>query len=61
MNHVDARPPADSEGTPGTDRPGGRRIDSASLFRGREEIVITHSGREYRLRITRADKLILTK
>ena len=38
-----------------------RQIPSASLFHGRREIVIVHHGREYRLRITKADKLILTK
>lgn len=37
------------------------RIASAELFRGRREIVIVHRGQEYRLHITKADKLILTK
>ncbi|HYC35454.1 MAG TPA: hemin uptake protein HemP [Usitatibacter sp.] len=35
-------------------------IDSATLFRGRVEILILHNGREYRLRNTRQGKLILT-
>jgi hemin uptake protein HemP len=39
----------------------GRRIASAALFQGHDEIVILHREREYRLRITKADKLILTK
>ena len=39
----------------------GVRIASVELFRGRREIVIVHRGQEYRLHITRADKLILTK
>ncbi|HEY7516691.1 MAG TPA: hemin uptake protein HemP [Methylomirabilota bacterium] len=30
-------------------------------MRGEREIVIIHQGQEYRLRITRADKLIRTK
>jgi hemin uptake protein HemP len=38
-----------------------RTVDSAALFAGRREIVIRHGESEYRLRITRADKLILTK
>ena len=38
-----------------------RQISSTSLFHGRREIVIVHHGQEYRLRITKADKLILTK
>ena len=35
-------------------------LESASLFRGRAEVVIRHNGREYRLRQTRLGKLILT-
>ena len=31
------------------------------LFRGGNEVVIVHKGEEYRLRITRNEKLILTK
>ena len=38
-----------------------RQLPSAALFQGRREIIIVHRGQEYRLRITRADKLILTK
>jgi hemin uptake protein HemP len=38
-----------------------RQIASISLFHGRREIVIAHHGQEYRLRVTKADKLILTK
>jgi hemin uptake protein HemP len=37
------------------------RIASADVFRGQREVVIVHRGQEYRLHITRADKLILTK
>jgi hemin uptake protein HemP len=37
------------------------RMFSRDLFRGQREIVILHGGNEYLLRITRADKLILTK
>jgi hemin uptake protein HemP len=35
-------------------------LDSATLFKGAAEVVIRHAGREYRLRKTRLDKLILT-
>lgn len=45
---------------PAAARAGGR-IASTELFRGRREIVIVHRGQEYRLHITKADKLILTK
>lgn len=37
-----------------------KRISSAALFGERREIVILHNGREYRLRLTQNDKLILT-
>ena len=36
-------------------------LDSRELFRGGNEVVIVHKGEEYRLRITRNEKLILTK
>lgn len=38
-----------------------RRVDSHELFRGGNEVFIVHKGEEYRLRITRNEKLILTK
>lgn len=38
-----------------------RMIDSRQLFSTRNEIIIEHQGQEYRLRITRNSKLILTK
>ena len=37
------------------------RVDSTRLLGGSHEIVIEHAGQEYRLRLTRNDKLILTK
>ncbi len=40
---------------------GAQRIDSHRLFAGGRELVIDHAGQEYRLRLTRNDKLILTK
>ena len=36
-------------------------IQSPQLFQGRKEILISHEGQLYRLRITRQNKLILTK
>lgn len=38
-----------------------RTITSAELFGTGQEIVITHAGEQYRLRITANNKLILTK
>jgi hemin uptake protein HemP len=37
------------------------RLDSAELFASRREVVIEHAGECYRLRLTRRNKLILTK
>jgi hemin uptake protein HemP len=61
-----------SDTNPGRCRPGTRsldlsaaksreRIDSARLLGGGRELLIDHAGEEYRLRLTRNDKLILTK
>lgn len=36
-------------------------FDLATLMRGRREIIIRNEGVEYRLRLTRFNKLILTK
>ncbi len=38
-----------------------RRLQSRDLFCGERQIVIVHRGEEYRLRITKSEKLILTK
>lgn len=38
-----------------------KRIGSVQLLSGGNELVIEHAGQEYRLRLTRNDKLILTK
>ncbi len=37
-----------------------QRILSQTLFADGREVVILHNGREYRLRLTQNDKLILT-
>ena len=36
------------------------KVPSEALLGARKEIVITHNGREYRLRVTQNGKLILT-
>jgi hemin uptake protein HemP len=43
-----------------TERPVVRRVQSRELFGSASELVIEHSGREYRLRVTQHGKLILT-
>ena len=57
MQPTSPEPPASS--TPR--RPGPRRVESGSLLQSAREIVIVHRGQEYHLRLTRSDKLILTK
>ena len=54
---------SEGAGTPRTtpEPPERRAVSSLDLFRGGREIVIRHGTDEYRLRITRSDKLILTK
>jgi hemin uptake protein HemP len=44
-----------------THAPGVARITTSQLFRGQRYVVIMHCGQEYRLQITKAGKLILTK
>ena len=38
-----------------------RRVESVTLFQLDRELVIVYHGQEYRLRITKSGKLILTK
>jgi hemin uptake protein HemP len=46
---------------PAAGAPHVRRVESTTLFERGREVVIVHHGQEYRLRITKSDKLILTK
>lgn len=39
----------------------GPTVDSATLMKGRRELIIRHGADTYRLRITASNKLILTK
>lgn len=48
-------------GNPAARSARGQEIASHELFRGAQEIIIVHRNEEYRLRITRQNKLILTK
>ena len=57
-------PAAESHHTPHAHLSAGRnppRIDSTRLLQGTRELLIVHAGEEYRLRLTRNGKLILTK
>lgn len=55
--HIPPRSPLPSHTAPKAPQ----KIDVVSLFAGQRELVIVHRGEEYRLRITRQEKLILTK
>ena len=37
------------------------RVTSAELLKGERQVLILHAGQEYRLQVTKNDKLILTK
>lgn len=63
MSTGPAEKPSPPEAVPATSVAAGApvQLDSARLFDGRRELVILHNGEPYRLRITRQEKLILTK
>lgn len=50
-----------SEPDPDASTRHGRVVRTEDLFGSRREVIIKHGDEEYRLRITKADKLILTK
>jgi len=56
MSYTTAKP---QPGSPATARTPNKVCSEALLGHGRE-LVITHNGREYRLRLTQNGKLILT-
>lgn len=57
-----AVPNAEPAGQPvGLRGTGKRAVSSAALLQGASELVIVHQGQEYRLRLTRQGKLLLTK
>ncbi len=53
INHAEAKLAGKAVGRP--------PLDSHILFSGSSEVVITHGAETYRLRLTRQNKLILTK
>ena len=57
VSEARAAPPPDKR-TASSSR---RSVASQDLFQGHRELVIVHRDQEYRLRITRTGKLILTK
>lgn len=59
--HAVVNQPADLEGPVSTQQTHAARISSRDLLAGRRALVIEHAGQEYHLRLTRNDRLILTK
>lgn len=53
-------PAEDAKRLPEAATSGERTVESSELLAGREELLIRHDGRLYRLRRTRLGKLILT-
>jgi hemin uptake protein HemP len=60
LHEADAAHAATSRGA-APSRPALPRVESLHLLAGGRELVIQHGAEEYRLRLTRNDKLILTK
>jgi hemin uptake protein HemP len=58
MTRQESPPPRTPPPTQAADS---RRLDSRALLGSRRELLIQHNGELYRLRLTRAGKLILTK
>ena len=56
-----SRAEAPAEPPPESSRLEERALDSRALFGESREVLIEHHGEQYRLRLTRAGKLILTK
>jgi len=57
----DQTPTASTAAAPAPQWRRAARVDSQRLLAGARELVIEHAGQEYHLRLTRNDKLILTK
>ena len=59
----DVQPPSNRSATPASTAPvrEPRRVSSDELIGPSREVLIRHAGFDYRLRITRQGKLILTK
>jgi hemin uptake protein HemP len=56
----DPSPAPESKAAPRAAETATQRVSSEALLGRRRELVITHNGREYHLRLTQNGKLILT-
>jgi hemin uptake protein HemP len=61
MNATRKPAAAASNGTPPDPAEAPRTLSSAELFAGSRMVVIEHAGQQYRLLVTRNDRLILQK
>ena len=59
--HQDPKPPVPHQPRPPPQLHAPRVLSSTDLLDGRCELIISHRGAAYRLRLTAQDKLILTK
>ncbi|MEM9149657.1 MAG: hemin uptake protein HemP [Cyanobacteria bacterium P01_F01_bin.3] len=55
---TESKPRQNESAVPSTNT---RQLESSDLFRGHRTVVINHAGEQYRLLITKNDKLILQK
>lgn len=58
MNNSPSQPSQNPPPASGIDRP---RVNSSDLLQGTSAVEIEHAGQRYLLRVTRENKLILTK
>ena len=62
MNSQSPKPsPLSLNGASAVSRADAAELSSEKLLRGRREVLIRHGADQYRLRLTRMNKLILTK
>lgn len=54
-------PPATPQPSPAGNTPPRPRVESTEILRGNSAVEIEHAGQRYLLRVTRENKLILTK
>ncbi len=61
MNSPSPKSPLSLNSVAAASRIDSSELSSEKLFRGRREVLIRHGADHYRLRLTRMNKLILTK
>ena len=61
MQTTAEQPASTSSGSQNLHRSAKQRFSTSEIFKGDSEVLIEHAGDEYRLRITKKGRLILTK